>query len=76
MNGHIELLRRYNQWRRGGDGDMPHPRDIGQAIDFAVSRIPALEAKIDALMLEFCPEDMTSEQIKRWEAHQKPEESK
>lgn len=30
----------------------------------------ALQAKIDALMLEFCPEEMTQEQIERWGKHQ------
>lgn len=30
----------------------------------------ALQAKIDALMLEFCPEEMTPEQIKCWEESQ------
>lgn len=30
----------------------------------------ALQAKIDALMLEFCSEEMTPEQIERWEESQ------
>ena len=30
----------------------------------------ALQAKIDALMLEFCPEEMTQEQIRRWGENQ------
>jgi hypothetical protein len=30
----------------------------------------ALQAKIDALMLEFCPAEMTPEQVARWEASQ------
>lgn len=30
----------------------------------------ALQAKIDALMLEFCPEEMTKEQIERWQESQ------
>lgn len=30
----------------------------------------ALQAKIDSLMLEFCPEDMTQEQIERWGENQ------
>lgn len=29
------------------------------------------QAKIDALMLEFCPDEMTPEQLTRWEAHQR-----
>lgn len=31
----------------------------------------AQQAKIDALMLEYCPEEMTPEQIANYEAHQK-----
>lgn len=33
--------------------------------------IDALEAKIDALMLEFCPDEMTPKQIKNWERCQR-----
>lgn len=50
-----------------------------EANEFAVSEIRrlvklnnSLQAKIDALMLEYCPEEMTPEQIKNWEKHQKP----
>ena len=32
----------------------------------------ALQAKIDRLMLEHCPEDMTEAQIQEWGSHQKP----
>ena len=32
--------------------------------------IPALEARIDALMLEYCPDEMTDEQMKRWGENQ------
>ena len=41
------------------------------------AREAALQAKIDALMLEYCPEDMTPEQIENWNRHQRaatPEE--
>lgn len=30
------------------------------------------QAEIDSLMLEFCPEDMTEEQLDNWESHQIP----
>lgn len=32
----------------------------------------AAEARVDALMLEYCPEEMTLDQKARWAAHQKP----
>lgn len=34
--------------------------------------VEAAQAKIDALMLEYCPDDMTKEQIEEWERHQEP----
>lgn len=36
-------------------------------------KIAAQQAKIDCLMLEFCPEDMTPEQMREWGRHQRPE---
>ena len=30
----------------------------------------SLQAKIDVLMLEFCPEEMTQDQIERWKENQ------
>lgn len=30
----------------------------------------AMQAKIDALMLEYCPEEMTPEQLEKWCKHQ------
>lgn len=35
-------------------------------------KIDALQATIDALMLEYCPEDMTPEQFENWKQHQRP----
>lgn len=29
------------------------------------------QSRIDELMLEYCPADMTEEQIKNWESHQR-----
>lgn len=33
------------------------------------------QAKIDALMMEFCPDEMTQEQMEEWERSQKPVDS-
>ena len=35
-----------------------------------LNKIKELEAKVDSLMLEYCPSDMTSEQYQNWEKHQ------
>lgn len=32
----IEILKRHNEWRRGGDSEMDDPKLIGQAIDRAI----------------------------------------
>lgn len=34
-----------------------------------------LEAKVDSLMLEYCPDEMTEEQKARWAKHQVPVEA-
>ncbi len=35
-NEAIEILKAYNKWRRGGEGEMPPPKQIGEAIDKAI----------------------------------------
>lgn len=37
------------------------------------ARIAELQAKYDALMLEFCPEEMTADQFQEWGRNQVPE---
>lgn len=32
----IKILRRFNKWRRGGEGKQPDPKQAGEAIDVAV----------------------------------------
>ena len=44
--------------------------------DFLLRENAALQAKIDSLMLEFCPEEMTKEQLDNWERHQRISEVK
>ena len=34
--------------------------------------VSSMQAKIDELMLEFCPGEMTDEQLAEWERHQVP----
>lgn len=35
-------------------------------------KLETLQAKLDAVMLEYCPEDMTQEQVDNWARHQRP----
>lgn len=34
--------------------------------------VAAKQARIDALMLEYCPDEMTPEQVAEWSRHQRP----
>lgn len=43
-----------------------------QAIANEQSRAEGLQAKLDALMFEYCPDEMTPEQIEEWGRHQRP----
>ena len=36
------------------------------------AKIQSQQAKIDELMLEYCPEDMTQQQMDEWARHQRP----
>lgn len=36
------------------------------------TQVAALQARVDALMLEFCPDEMTEEQKETWARHQRP----
>ena len=50
-----------------------HHYEMMKTMAFGIARKNEdLQAKIDALMLEYCPDDMTEEQMKNWEKHQKP----
>ena len=40
--------------------------------DIVARKADALQARLDALMLEYCPEEMTKEQKENWARHQKP----
>ena len=37
----------------------------------AAAELERLQARIDRLMLEYCPDEMTPEQIAEWERHQR-----
>lgn len=52
-----KVLDNHNKWRRGGDGEMLHPADIGTAIDVAVSE---LSKKVTWPSLKFPPINLWS----------------
>lgn len=46
--------------------------DYARALSEEQRRCEALQAKVDALMLEYCPDEMTPEQTAEWARHQRP----
>lgn len=38
-NKAVETLRKYNDWRRGAEIEMPHPSEIGLAIEIVLKEI-------------------------------------
>lgn len=47
---------------------------LKEECDGRMKAIESLQAKIDELMLEYCPDDMTPVQLKNWADHQTPSE--
>lgn len=50
-----DFLINFNKWRRGEDNniEMPHPKEIGQAIDYAIDKLDCCDQDyIDALHKE------------------------
>ena len=39
LNEAIEILRQHQAWRRGGEGEMQNPKQIGYAIDRVLSAL-------------------------------------
>ena len=40
----VKFLRDYNHWRRGAEIPMPSPKELGIALDIAISIIEKIEA--------------------------------
>ena len=56
----------------GKEGVIPEVKRLNAVVAEQQKTIQHLQAKIDSLMLEYCPEDMTAEQVAEWEKHQVP----
>lgn len=63
-------------WRQWAIDGMPADKQrlADAAWQARQPEIDALQVKIDMLMWEYCPEDMTEEQIKNYESRQQPAE--
>ena len=66
----VEALRKRAEIRRS----IPRgePDRIADQCEAAAKMIESLQARIDSLMLEYCPDEMTEEQINEWARHQVP----
>lgn len=47
-------------------------RHLSRELSEARADAAAKQARIDALMLEYCPTEMTNAQLAEWAGHQKP----
>jgi len=73
---HRRLIRAgFSRSRGSVTNHLQYLRELGEATPSAMqllrNRIAELEARIDQLMLEYCPDEMTPEQLERWGAHQR-----
>ncbi len=54
-----ELLKKHNEWRRSGDGEMASPTEIGEAIDILLAFYQGVQVasspKDSAVAIEFTP---------------------
>lgn len=39
----IKVLKDYNEWRRGGNGDLPSPKLTGEALDIAINLLEGID---------------------------------
>ena len=39
MSWHIKYLQDYQDWRRGGDGEQPDPKVLGEVLDWVIARL-------------------------------------
>lgn len=65
----FDLAAKFKQEKESHDQDLE--RDHKAIIEWK-SRVDSAQAKIDRLMFEFCPDEITDEQFRRWQEHQRP----
>ena len=47
MINHIQILQRFNAWRRGSDViEQPNPKEIGEALDWLIENYAAMKAQL------------------------------
>lgn len=43
----IDVLKKHNKWRRGGEEKMQKPKEIGEAIDFAINHMESFDEYLE-----------------------------
>jgi hypothetical protein len=63
----IQILQQHNEWRRGGDCEMPLPSQLGRAIDHAISELKAAADNKSIREIVKAELDIESEKRKKYE---------
>lgn len=64
------MSKEFNEWFQSQYGEF-HSSEIILYYNIILAAWDYQQAKIDALMLEYCPEEMTEDQLEEWKKHQK-----
>lgn len=67
-----EGLKAVDAWDRWLDVNSAALFDAAESAEAAERKLAEARAKIDALMLEYCPDEMTPGQVDEWARHQRP----
>ena len=66
-----DIVERLREWGTSGDHASTIIREAANEILSLRQQLGAKQAQIDALMLEFCPDEMTQDQLDEWARNQR-----
>lgn len=68
----MDVIHRLNALANSEHDDVSVGYEAAEMIIDLRAQVAALQARVDALMLEFCPDEMNEEQLDHWARHQRP----
>lgn len=68
----MDIIHRLNALANYEHDDLSIGHEAAETIIDFRAQVAALQARVDALMLEYCPDEMTEEQLENWARHQRP----
>lgn len=68
----MDIIHRLNALANSEHDDVSIGYEAAEMIIDLRTQVAALQARLDALMLEFCPDEMSEEQIENWARYQRP----